>query len=84
MLARQYEKEFSEDMSMLGVQSPDIATRVSEYIPEIVEFIEKLVTKGIANESNGSVYFSTSAFEGQGHTYGKLMPEMVGNEPLFV
>lgn len=82
-LARQYETEFTEDMAMLGVQTPDIVTRVSEYIPEIVDFIQTLVVKGIAYESNGSVYFSTSAFEAQGHTYGKLMPEMVGNEGLI-
>ena len=82
-LAIKYENEFLEDMKSLGVQLPDIHTRVSEFIPEIIAYIEVLVAKNIAYVSNGSVYFSTSAFESQGHKYGKLKPESVGNSELL-
>lgn len=82
-LASKYEAEFVEDMTMLGVQLPDITTRVSEYVPEIIEYINDLVKKGIAYASNGSVYFSVTEFEKQGHKYGKLMPEQVGNSELL-
>jgi cysteinyl-tRNA synthetase len=34
-LASKYEKEFSDDMLSLGVQPPDMVTRVSEYVPGI-------------------------------------------------
>jgi cysteinyl-tRNA synthetase len=82
-LAAQYEAEFMEDMASLGVPLPDMMTRVSEYIPEIVAFIETLISKGVAYEANGSVYFSTSSFELCGHVYGKLEPEKVGNADLL-
>ena len=82
-LASKYEVEFFEDMAALGVQLPNIVTRVSEYVPEIIEYIQKLIEKGIAYESNGSVYFDTSAFEKCGHCYGKLMPEQIGNSDLL-
>jgi cysteinyl-tRNA synthetase len=82
-LTAKYESEFTEDMLMLGVENPDIVTRVSEYVPEIIEFIGALVDKGIAYESNGSVYFSTEAFGKAGFTYGKLMPEQIGNSELL-
>jgi cysteinyl-tRNA synthetase len=82
-LATMYEAEFVEDMQALGVQLPDITTRVSEYVPEIVQYIEDLERKGIAYVNNGSVYFSVSAFEEAGHTYGKLMPEQIGNSELL-
>lgn len=82
-LACKYENEFLEDMASLGVLLPDMMTRVSEYVPEIINFIEDLVKSGIAYESNGSVYFSTSTFVSRGHTYGKLMPEHVGNAELL-
>ena len=82
-LAAQYEKEFVEDMQTLGVPLPDLVTRVSEFIPEILSYIEGLVAKGIAYASNGSVYFSTTAFQAAGHKYGKLMPEQVGNPELI-
>lgn len=82
-LASKYENEFLQDMQLLGVQLPDVMTRVSEYVEEIVQFIEILQDKGIAYETSSSVYFSVQAFEAQGHTYGKLMPEQIGNVKLL-
>ena len=82
-LASKYEEEFFEDMAKLGVQMPDIVTRVSEFIPQIINYINDLICKGIAYESNGSVYFNTKAFEVAGHVYGKLMPEQIGNSDLL-
>lgn len=39
-ISRKFETEFFEDMRRLGCQLPDQITRVSEFIPEIVQFIE--------------------------------------------
>lgn len=82
-LASKYEVEFFEDMAALGVQLPNMITRVSEYVPEIVEFVDALIQKGVAYESGGSVYFDTAAFGSKGHCYGKLMPEQIGNSELL-
>lgn len=82
-LAKQYETEFLEDMATLGVQAPDIMTRVSEYVEEIVNYIDTLVRRGFAYEANGSVYFDLAAFESAGHKIGKLMPEQRGNSELL-
>ena len=53
-----------EDMRALRVQPPDLLTRVTEFVPEIVRFIEKVVSRGFAYEADGSVYFDTQAFDG--------------------
>ncbi len=82
-LASKYENEYNEDMQSLGCLLPDILPRVSEYVEEIVAYISRLIEKGIAYESNGSVYFSVSGFEAKGHKYGKLMPEQIGNSQLL-
>lgn len=78
--ARYYEREFMEDMTALGIREPDVLTRVTEYIPQIIAFIDKIVQRGMAYESNGSVYLSLDAFAASGHNYRKLSPATAGTE----
>lgn len=79
-LARHWEREFHRDMADLSVLEPDVLTRVSEYVPEIIEYVKRIMANGYAYESNGSVYFDTVAFDGHnGHCYGRIAPEAVGD-----
>ncbi|KAG1654827.1 hypothetical protein FOA52_009108 [Chlamydomonas sp. UWO 241] len=80
--AAKYEADFFDDLQALGCRNPDVLTRVSEYIPEIISYVEKIIANGMAYESNGSVYFDTRSFRGCGHTYGKLKPWAVGSALL--
>ncbi|XP_071403162.1 cysteine--tRNA ligase, cytoplasmic isoform X1 [Centroberyx affinis] len=81
ILPKYWEGEYHKDMDALNVLPPDVLTRVSEYVPEIVDFVEKIVSNGYGYESNGSVYFDTSKFDGsQQHSYAKLVPEAVGDQ----
>ncbi|KAJ3881256.1 tRNA synthetases class I (C) catalytic domain-containing protein [Lentinula edodes] len=74
-LASYWEKRFFDDMRRLHVRDPDTLTRVTEYMPEIITFVEKIIGNGYAYESGGSVYFDTKAFdEAPGHEYAKLEP----------
>eukprot|EP01135_Chromosphaera_perkinsii_P001142 Nk52_evm92s158 gene=Nk52_evmTU92s158 len=75
-----YENDFLEDMKNLNIRPADCLTRVSEYVPEIVAFVEKIVANGFGYESNGSVYFDTLGFANhKDHDYAKLVPEAFGN-----
>ena len=73
-LAKENEKAYFEDMENLGIRPPAVITRVSEYVPEIVDFIQRIIDNGYGYESNGSVYFDTKAFKDAGHVYRKLVP----------
>lgn len=80
-LAAQYEAEFLRDMGRLGIAPPDVMTRVTEYIPEVIEFVERIIANGYAYASNGSVYFDVEKYgSSKTHYYGKLVPENVGND----
>src|SRR5580765_4696577 len=63
-----YEKAFLEDAAMIGIEEPQLV-RATEHIPEMAEFVAKLVEKGIAYRTDdGSYYFRIAKFP----QYGKL------------
>ncbi|KAI1166300.1 cysteinyl-tRNA synthetase [Nemania serpens] len=76
------ENEFTKDMDALNVLRPDVVTRVTEYVPQIALFVEKVVEKGFAYEAEGSVYFDIAAFEKAGNTYAHLRPESRNDKAL--
>ncbi len=67
-VARSYIQAIIEDMRSLNLKRAEVYPRVSEHIPEIIELVERLIDRGYAYESNGSVYFDVTNFE----EYGKL------------
>ena len=73
--ARYWEDSFFKDMRALNVMYPNYITRVSEYIPEIIAFIEVIIKNGYAYEKNGSVYFDIEAYKKGNHLYAKLVPQ---------
>lgn len=73
--SRHFETEFFEDMKALNVELPDVITRVSEFVPEIIKYIEQIISNGYAYEANGSVYFDVQKYnDGEKHKYAKLEP----------
>jgi cysteinyl-tRNA synthetase len=63
-----YEQAFLEDAAALNIERP-ILVRATEHIPEMAEFIGKLVQKGLAYRTeDGSYYFRIAKFP----QYGKL------------
>ena len=49
-LARRFEREFFDDMDALGVQRPDVVTRVSEFVPQVVTYIQAIIDKGAGQQ----------------------------------
>jgi len=80
--AERFETEFFEDMRALNIRDPDVLTRVTEYVPEIVRFVQKLIDNGYGYESNGSVYFNNDRYI-ETHDYPKLDPKKLDNKLLM-
>ena len=63
-----YTRSYFEDMDALHVLRPDISPRASGHIPEQIELVQRLLERGHAYESGGSVYFDVACWA----SYGKL------------
>lgn len=61
-------ESFFEDLDTLRVERAEHYPRATDYIPQMVELVERLEAAGHAYRSDGSVYYSISTFP----AYGKL------------
>jgi cysteinyl-tRNA synthetase len=69
-----YESAFFADMKTLNCLEPHHKPRATDFIPAMIELIEKLVARGIAYQAtDGSVYFSIEKYRGSGCAYGQLL-----------
>ena len=74
-LTQKFETRFMEDVRALNCMDPDEITRVTEYGPQIVKFVEKIQQNGFAYAtSDGSVYFDIEGFEAANNHYARLEP----------
>lgn len=64
---------YHQDMKALNCIDPDYQPRVTEFIPQIIQFIQGLIDKGAAYEKNGSVYFKVRGAQ----NYGKLSKQEI-------
>ena len=70
-----YEKAFLEDAALIGIEEPRLV-RATEHIPEMADFVAKLVKRGLAYRTeDGSYYFRIAKFP----QYGKLSKKDFGN-----
>ena len=67
--SREQIAETEKDMSALHITDADEKTKASEYINQIIEFVQGLIDKGYAYKAeNGDVYYRVRKF----NEYGKL------------
>jgi cysteinyl-tRNA synthetase len=70
----QFEAAFFKDLETLNCRMPHLTPRATEYIPQIIRLIKRLVERELAYRTpDGSVYFSIEKYRAQGATYGQLV-----------
>jgi len=62
-----YKKAFFFDLEKLNIEKANKYPEATKYIPEMVNLVKKLLNKGYAYKSNGSIYFKLSSFKNYGH-----------------
>ena len=75
-LVEKYTKIYFDNMDALGVWRPDISPRASGHVPEQIEMVQKLIERGYAYETNGSVYFDVSKSTEYGKLSGRVVEEL--------
>ena len=75
----------NQDAASLGVVRPDIEPKATENIPQMIELIGALISKGYAYVGeSGDVYYSVSLFERYGQLSGKTLEDLRAGERVEV
>ena len=65
-ITNEYEKAYFIDCNRLGSRRPDFVPHATEYINEMINFIQKLIEEGYAYSVDGDVYFRINKLEEYG------------------
>ncbi|MBV9376629.1 MAG: cysteine--tRNA ligase, partial [Alphaproteobacteria bacterium] len=77
-------KAFHEDMGALGNLLPDIEPRATEYIPQMIAMIERLIESRHAYVAEGHVLFSVPSDPHYGQLSGRSRDDMIAGARVEV
>ncbi|AZZ58443.1 cysteine--tRNA ligase [Riemerella anatipestifer] len=80
-IVQKYTVDFHKVLELFNLLPPTIEPTATGHIVEQIELTQKLIDKGFAYESNGSVYFDVKAYNEKGLNYGELSKRNI--EELF-
>jgi len=75
-LGDRFIKEYYRDADNLNIERATSNPRATEFIDEIIKFVQDLIDRGYAYEVDGDVYFSTKKFKEYGKLSGQNMEEL--------
>lgn len=80
-IVQKYTVDFHKVLGMFNLLPPNIEPTATGHIVEQIELTQKLIERGFAYESNGSVYFDVLEYNKRGLNYGELSKRNI--EELF-
>ena len=83
-ITQKYEKIYNEDMRSLGVLPPDIQPHATDYIPDMIELVEKMISNKTAYESEGHVLFDVTSYSAYGKLSGRDREDQIAGSRVEV
>ena len=83
-VSEKYIAEYYKDAAALNVKKASVHPKVTETMNDIIKFVEELIEKGYAYESDGDVYYRTRKFEGYGKLSGKNIDDLIAGARIAV
>lgn len=75
-VAHRYANEYRQAMDAVRVLPPDHEPRVTENIPQIIDFVERLIARGAAYAAGGDVYYAVDSFPDYGRLSGQSIDDL--------
>lgn len=76
-LAERFTEAYFRNADALGVQRADVYPKATSHIPQQIALVETLISKGLAYEKDGDVYFRVREFKSYGELSGKNIDDLL-------
>ncbi len=75
---------YHDDMDALGALRPDFEPRATDYIPQMITMIERLIADGHAYAAEGHVLFDVRSYPAYGQLSGRSVDDMIAGARVEV
>ncbi|MGZ4190353.1 MAG: cysteine--tRNA ligase [Actinomycetota bacterium] len=75
-IAAYYTDAFMEDTAAFNIQRARSYPKASEYVPQMIELVAKLLERGHAYEVAGTVYYDVASFPAYGRLSGNTLEQL--------
>ncbi|MBN1813147.1 MAG: cysteine--tRNA ligase [Anaerolineae bacterium] len=75
-IAEHFTQLFFEDTAALNILRPHVVCKATEHIPEMIDLVQRLESRGYTYEIGDGIYFDVSRFPGYGQLSGQTLDEM--------
>ncbi|KAG1677248.1 hypothetical protein FOA52_013447 [Chlamydomonas sp. UWO 241] len=83
-LSRRFITEFHKDMAAIGCLPPTLEPKATDFIPEMIVTIQKIIANGHAYTVEGDVYFEVNTLPGYGRLSGRQQDDNRAGERVDV
>ncbi|WP_459479870.1 cysteine--tRNA ligase [Clostridium saccharoperbutylacetonicum] len=83
-LGDKYINEYYQDADALNIERASVNPRATEYIKDIIKFVEELIAADFAYEVDGDVYYSTKKFSNYGQLAGQNLEDLQAGARISV
>ena len=84
-LTSRFTQYMHEDIAALGILPPDFEPRATEFVPQMLDLIDRLEKNGLAYQSpDGDVNYSVRDFPGYGKLSGKSLDDLRAGERVDI
>ena len=81
VLVNQYVETYRSLLEQLEIRKPDVEPRVTNYLKEIIEYVERLKSTGFAYNADDGIYFDTSKINHSVYPLSKkIISDLLENE----
>ena len=74
-IANYYTELFYQDLERLNIETPEIICKATEHIPDMIQYVQKLIDNGYAYVTSTAVYFDVSKLDDYGVLSGIKLDE---------